>query len=73
MPSGVRSRQDRPRAQPQIERGEANPDIDALEKHLTEQLGLRVEISFSGKGGTLRIHYSDLDQLDGLLVRLQGA
>jgi ParB family chromosome partitioning protein len=49
-----------------------NPDVAALERSLTEQLGLRVEISFSGKGGTVRIHYRDLDQLDGLLVRLQG-
>jgi ParB family chromosome partitioning protein len=49
-----------------------NPDIAALERSLSEQLGLRVTINVSGKGGTLRIHYSDLDQLDGLLVRLQG-
>jgi ParB family transcriptional regulator, chromosome partitioning protein len=49
-----------------------NPDIAALERSLTEQLGLRVEIGFSGKGGTVHIHYRDLDQLDGLLVRLQG-
>ncbi len=49
-----------------------SPDIIALERSLTEQLGLRVEIGFSGKGGTMRIHYRDLDQLDGLLVRLQG-
>lgn len=50
----------------------SDPDIKALERSLSEQLGLRVTISVSGKGGTLRIHYSDLDQLDGLLVRLQG-
>jgi ParB family chromosome partitioning protein len=43
-----------------------------LERSLTEHLGLRVEIAFSGKGGSVRIHYRDLDQLDGLLVRLQG-
>jgi ParB family transcriptional regulator, chromosome partitioning protein len=49
-----------------------NPDIAALERSLSEQLGLRVEIAFSGKGGSVRIHYRDLDQLDGLLVRLQG-
>jgi ParB family chromosome partitioning protein len=49
-----------------------NPDIAALERSLTEHLGLRVEIAFSGKGGSVHIHYRDLDQLDGLLVRLQG-
>jgi ParB family chromosome partitioning protein len=48
-----------------------NLDVAALERSLTEQLGLRVNIGFTGKGGTVRIHYGDLDQLDGLLVRLQ--
>ena len=50
-----------------------NPDIEALERSLTEQLGLRVTISTRGKGGALQIHYGSLDQLDALLVRLQGA
>jgi ParB family chromosome partitioning protein len=49
-----------------------NPDIAALERSLAEQLGLKVDISLSGKGGTVHIHYRDLDQLDGLLARLQG-
>jgi ParB family transcriptional regulator, chromosome partitioning protein len=48
-----------------------NPDIAALERSLTEQLGLRVEINPAGKGGSIHMHYSDLDQLDGLLGRLQ--
>lgn len=56
-----------------VERRPHNPDIAALERSLSEQLGLRVTIAVSGKGGTLRVHYGDLDQLDGLLVRLQGA
>ena len=47
-------------------------DIAALERSLSEQLGLRVEIANSGKGGSVRIHYRDLDQLDALLVRLQA-
>jgi ParB family transcriptional regulator, chromosome partitioning protein len=48
-------------------------DIEALERRLSEQLGLRVEISEGPKGGTLRIYYGNLDQLDGLLARLQNA
>lgn len=56
-----------------VERRPRNPDIAALERSLSEQLGLRVTIAVSGRGGTLRVHYGDLDQLDGLLVRLQGA
>ena len=62
---------EKPRDSTQAEPAKS-PDIVALERSLTEQLGLRVEIGFSGKSGTMRIHYRDLDQLDGLLVRLQG-
>ena len=45
-------------------------DTRALERTLTERLGLRVRIFSSGKGGTLRIAYSDLDQLDAVVERL---
>lgn len=66
------TRTDKPRTSTQAEPTIKNPDIAALEHSLAEQLGLRVEIGFNGKGGTVHIHYRDLDQLDGLLVRLQG-
>jgi ParB family transcriptional regulator, chromosome partitioning protein len=66
------ARADQPAKSTAAESVPRNPDIAALERSLTEQLGLRVQIAFSGKGGTVHIHYRDLDQLDGLLVRLQG-
>ena len=66
------ARGQKPSKSTQTEPVARSPDIVALERSLSEQLGLRVEIGFSGKGGTMRIHYRDLDQLDGLLVRLQG-
>ena len=47
-----------------------DPDIAALERSLTARLGLRVTIAAQGKGGTLRIRYRSLDQLDGLLSLL---
>lgn len=47
-----------------------DPETVALERDLTERLGLKVEISFDGKAGTLRIHYRSLDQLDGLVALL---
>jgi len=59
----------RPRAE-RAPRGR-DPNIEALERDLTSELGLRVEIAASGGGGTVRIHYQDLDQLDALLVRLR--
>jgi len=47
-----------------------DPETAALERDLTERLGLKVEISFDGKGGSLRIRYQSLDQLDGLVALL---
>ena len=42
-------------------------DTKALEFRLREQLGLKVAIKPSGKGGQVTLSYRDLDQLDGLL------
>ena len=47
-----------------------DPEILALERNLREKLGLRIQVLFDGKGGSLRIHYDNLDQLDGLLALL---
>lgn len=44
-----------------------DPDIAALERRLTERLGLKVGIKAAGKGGQVTIAYKDLDQLDGVL------
>ncbi len=45
-------------------------DVVALERHLSNTLGLKTAISFDGKGGTLSIHYRTLEQLDDVLRRL---
>jgi ParB family chromosome partitioning protein len=42
----------------------------ALERDLSEKLGLRVQIAFDGRGGSVRITYTSLDQLDGVLALL---
>jgi ParB family chromosome partitioning protein len=50
-----------------------DPDTIALERDLTNMLGLRVTIKFRGegaKGGSVTINYSTLDQLDDILQRL---
>lgn len=47
-------------------------DIAALEQHLADILGLRVDIVHDGGGGTLSLRYSTLDQLDMLCQRLSG-
>lgn len=45
-------------------------DTRALEKLLTDTLGLRVSIAHRGERGELRISYESLEQLDGLRDRL---
>ncbi|HEY4134764.1 MAG TPA: ParB/RepB/Spo0J family partition protein [Alphaproteobacteria bacterium] len=45
-------------------------NIVALERDLSNLLGLKVAISFNGKGGALTVHYSTLDQLDDVLRRM---
>ena len=49
---------------------ERDPETDALERDLSEKLGLRVQIAFDGSGGTVRISYRSLDQLDGVIALL---
>jgi len=45
-------------------------DTAALERGLSNLLGLKVTIIFDGKGGTLIIHYTKLEQLDDVIQRL---
>jgi ParB family chromosome partitioning protein len=47
-------------------------DTRALEKRLSDALGLKVSVDHRGEGGTLRIKYRDLEQLDAVLRKLGG-
>ncbi|MBB3172268.1 ParB family chromosome partitioning protein [Endobacter medicaginis] len=49
-----------------------DPEIKALERELRAQLGLDIGITFNGRGGSVRIGYRNLDQLDGILALLRG-
>jgi ParB family chromosome partitioning protein len=49
-----------------------NADIAALERQLSDLLGLNVRISHADSGGTLTLAYSTLDQLDMVCQRLTG-
>jgi ParB family chromosome partitioning protein len=52
-------------------RPEKDPDTVALEGNLAEALGLRVDIAHRGdKGGSLKIAYASLEQLDDVCRRL---
>jgi ParB family chromosome partitioning protein len=46
-------------------------DTLALEKRLSDTLGLVVGVDHRGKGGLLRIRYRTLDQLDDVIRRLE--
>jgi ParB family chromosome partitioning protein len=48
-------------------------DILALEERMTSLLGMRVTVEGSGMGGTLKIEYKSLEQLDDVLQRLSKA
>jgi ParB family chromosome partitioning protein len=48
-------------------------DTVALEKRVSDVLGLKVSVDHSDTGGVLHIHYSDLEQLDAVLRKLEGA
>lgn len=59
--------------------GDAVPidaNIEALEKDLERAVGLKVKIHADSKtgftSGTLMVHYTSLDQLDGVIRRLKG-
>ena len=47
-------------------------DTKALEKLLSDLLGLNVKISHRGEAGDVRVQYKSLEQLDLLCKRLQG-
>ena len=47
-------------------------DLEALQRQLSDLLGLRVKVAHGGKGGTVSLNYSSLDQLDMICQRLSG-
>jgi ParB family chromosome partitioning protein len=47
-----------------------DPDSAALADALSEKLGLKVKVTFDGKGGTIMMNYKSLDQLDEVLTLL---
>jgi ParB family chromosome partitioning protein len=53
--------------------GGRDPDIVAVERHLSELLGIGVAIHYAGEGkGVLTLKFASLDQLDMICQRLSG-
>ena len=72
-------RSHRPAGDPSQARAAAAPaaepkdaDTEALEYQLSDTLGLPVAIEAKGGKGSITIRFSDLDQLDSVIARLQG-
>lgn len=61
-----------PSAKKQAAMSETDADIQALETHLGDLLGLKVRIQSNGQGGMMSIEYANLDQLDLICQRLTG-
>jgi ParB family transcriptional regulator, chromosome partitioning protein len=53
------------------QRGEKDADTLALEKRVSDALGLLVSLDHRGEGGELKIRYRSLEQLDDLIRRLE--
>jgi ParB family transcriptional regulator, chromosome partitioning protein len=60
-----------PRAKAKSEEPEKDADTRALEKELSNVLGLLVAISHHGEAGEVRIRYKKLEQLDELIRKLK--
>jgi ParB family chromosome partitioning protein len=52
-------------------RSRKDADTIALEKRLSDSLGLAVDIAHRGRGGSVRIRYKTLEQLDDVTRRLE--
>lgn len=72
--SSERQRNPSPKAPLEVKSRGAGKDADtrALEKVLTDVLGMTVEINHSGEAGSLIIRYTSLEQLDALCHRLKS-
>jgi len=53
-------------------RADRDADTVALERRLSDALGLSVSLAHSERGGKLEIRYKTLEQLDGICVKLTG-
>jgi ParB family chromosome partitioning protein len=52
--------------------GPRDADTVALERRLSDALGLSVSLAHSERGGKLEIRYKTLEQLDGICLKLTG-
>jgi ParB family transcriptional regulator, chromosome partitioning protein len=54
------------------EKAKADPNMLALEKRLSDAMGLKVTVDHRDAGGTVHIHYRNLEQFDEIVRRIAG-
>ena len=60
-------------ARPKPNKDDRDADTVALERRLSDALGLSVSLAHGERGGKLEIRYKTLEQLDGICLRLTGS
>ena len=60
----------KPKKQMGSESVDADPDMKRLSREISDLIGLGAEFRIKGKGGELRIQFSQFDELDSLLKKL---
>ncbi|MDI9349508.1 MAG: ParB/RepB/Spo0J family partition protein [Candidatus Symbiobacter sp.] len=58
---------------PNPNQGHIDADRQALERDLSNLMGLKVAIDHRGQGGKISVYYENLDQLDAIVIRLNHA
>jgi ParB family transcriptional regulator, chromosome partitioning protein len=61
------------RKRPAASGGDRDSDTVALERRLSDALGLSVSLAHSERGGRVEIRYKTLEQLDAICARLAGS
>ncbi|MGI4977784.1 MAG: ParB/RepB/Spo0J family partition protein [Janthinobacterium lividum] len=51
---------------------EEETETRSIERELSAHLGLAVKVVFDGRGGSVKLTYRNLDQLDGIVALLKG-
>jgi ParB family chromosome partitioning protein len=59
-----------PSRKPRVEKAKSDPNMLALEKRLSDAMGLKVSVDHKDPGGTVQIHYRTLEQFDEIVRRI---
>jgi ParB family chromosome partitioning protein len=61
-----------PSRKPRAEKPKSDPNLLALDKRMSDAMGLKVKVDHKDPGGTVHIHYRTLEQFDEIVRRIGG-